>query len=284
MAGLGIYHYGARFYSPKLGRFLSADTIVPGAANPQAYNRYSYANNSPIMYIDPTGHTSACVGANVDPDCNGGVDKWVIPAGPAYWRVNTQLRFGITLSDDGGKAWNEVNAKLAYDSLVNINNSLNSNIKSVVGGGTWTLREHTSVEGSQYYAETSGTNIVFETIGAAAIYQMNIYHEFGHVLDNSPGLVDVFSIAVGDNFVDDDGYLDTAAFINKRVNDPNHGTAQAVQHRYSIFTNLKEGRQEHWADIFANYVAGNINTSSPFGPGMEMYNFVHDVLTVQLGP
>ncbi|HXQ38714.1 MAG TPA: RHS repeat-associated core domain-containing protein, partial [Anaerolineales bacterium] len=23
MAGLGIYHYGARFYSPKLGRFLS---------------------------------------------------------------------------------------------------------------------------------------------------------------------------------------------------------------------------------------------------------------------
>jgi len=29
MAGLGIYHYGARFYSPKLGRFLSADTVVP---------------------------------------------------------------------------------------------------------------------------------------------------------------------------------------------------------------------------------------------------------------
>ena len=28
---LGIYHYRARFYSPKLGRFLSADTIVPGS-------------------------------------------------------------------------------------------------------------------------------------------------------------------------------------------------------------------------------------------------------------
>ena len=35
MAGLGIYHYGARFYSPKLGRFLSADSIVPNPANPQ---------------------------------------------------------------------------------------------------------------------------------------------------------------------------------------------------------------------------------------------------------
>jgi len=56
MAGLGIYHYGARFYSPKLGRFLSADTIVPGAGNPQAYNRYSYVLNNPLMYIDPSGH------------------------------------------------------------------------------------------------------------------------------------------------------------------------------------------------------------------------------------
>jgi len=28
LAGLDIYHYGARFYSPKLGRFLSADTTT----------------------------------------------------------------------------------------------------------------------------------------------------------------------------------------------------------------------------------------------------------------
>jgi RHS repeat-associated protein len=57
MAGLGIYHYGARFYSPKLGRFLSPDTIVPGYTNPQAYNRYSYVLNNPLRYIDPSGHS-----------------------------------------------------------------------------------------------------------------------------------------------------------------------------------------------------------------------------------
>jgi RHS repeat-associated protein len=56
MAGLGIYHYGARFYSPRTGRFLSADTIVPGAANPQAFNRYSYVLGNPLRYTDPTGH------------------------------------------------------------------------------------------------------------------------------------------------------------------------------------------------------------------------------------
>src|SRR5688572_32073589 len=56
MAGLGIYHYGARFYSPKLGRFLSPDTIVPGYTNPQAYNRYSYVLGNPLKYTDPSGH------------------------------------------------------------------------------------------------------------------------------------------------------------------------------------------------------------------------------------
>jgi len=56
ITGLGIYHYGARFYSPKLGRFLSADTIVPNPANPQAFNRYAYVLNNPTRYVDPTGH------------------------------------------------------------------------------------------------------------------------------------------------------------------------------------------------------------------------------------
>jgi len=59
VTGLGIYHYGSRFYSPKLGRFLSADTIVPGAANPQNFNRYSYVRNNPVRYTDPTGHAVA---------------------------------------------------------------------------------------------------------------------------------------------------------------------------------------------------------------------------------
>ena len=60
ITGLDIYHYNARFYSPKLGRFLSADTIVPGYTNPQNLNRYSYVRNDPIKYIDPSGHGVDC--------------------------------------------------------------------------------------------------------------------------------------------------------------------------------------------------------------------------------
>ena len=56
----GIYSYGARFYSPRLGRFLSADTVVPAWTDPQSLNRYSYTLNNPLKYIDPTGHTVLC--------------------------------------------------------------------------------------------------------------------------------------------------------------------------------------------------------------------------------
>jgi RHS repeat-associated protein len=55
-----IYYYGARLYSPKLGRFLSADTIVPEPGNPQALNRYSYVYNNPVNKVDPTGHRTEC--------------------------------------------------------------------------------------------------------------------------------------------------------------------------------------------------------------------------------
>jgi RHS repeat-associated protein len=55
-AGIGLMHYGARFYSPRLGRFVSADTIVPNPMSPQNFNRYSYASNNPLGYRDPTGH------------------------------------------------------------------------------------------------------------------------------------------------------------------------------------------------------------------------------------
>ena len=41
IAGLGIYHYQSRFYSPKLGRFLSADSLVPNPFNPQEYTQCS---------------------------------------------------------------------------------------------------------------------------------------------------------------------------------------------------------------------------------------------------
>jgi len=62
----GLYYYGARYYDDSIGRFISADTIIPNPANPQAYNRYSYVLNNPLKYIDPSGHVVAINGIDVN--------------------------------------------------------------------------------------------------------------------------------------------------------------------------------------------------------------------------
>ena len=51
----GLYFYGARYYDPEIGRFITADTIVQAPYDPQSLNRYAYARNNPIKYVDPNG-------------------------------------------------------------------------------------------------------------------------------------------------------------------------------------------------------------------------------------
>ena len=40
----------------EIGHFIQADTIIPGAGNPLAFNRYAYVTYNPIRYTDPSGH------------------------------------------------------------------------------------------------------------------------------------------------------------------------------------------------------------------------------------
>ncbi len=60
LANTGLLDYNARMYSSELGRFIQPDSIVPGAGNPQAWNRFSYTLNNPVNYVDPSGHDVDC--------------------------------------------------------------------------------------------------------------------------------------------------------------------------------------------------------------------------------
>ncbi len=52
----GLYFYNTRYYDSELGRFVSPDTVIPDASNPQAWNKYTYVLNDPLKYTDPTVH------------------------------------------------------------------------------------------------------------------------------------------------------------------------------------------------------------------------------------
>ena len=61
----GLYNYNARLYDPVVGKFVSPDTFIPQPDLPQAFNRFAYCVNNPIIYSDPSGHVFGAIVAAV---------------------------------------------------------------------------------------------------------------------------------------------------------------------------------------------------------------------------
>ncbi|WP_233134489.1 RHS repeat-associated core domain-containing protein, partial [Geobacillus sp. 46C-IIa] len=52
----GLYYLIARYYRPEQGVFLSLDPDPSDADDILTQNGYTYANNNPVMLVDPDGH------------------------------------------------------------------------------------------------------------------------------------------------------------------------------------------------------------------------------------
>lgn len=87
----GLYFYNARYYDPVLGRFISADTIIPNPLNPQALNRYSYVTNNPLNYNDPYGYLRIRISAH-----------YIIGGHISYDTSNGNFRGGVGVGLGGG--------------------------------------------------------------------------------------------------------------------------------------------------------------------------------------
>ena len=74
-AGIGLYFFNARWYDPALSRFASADSIIPGAGQVQAWDRYAAMGNNPVKYIDPTGHARVCADGDEGGGCGHGANE-----------------------------------------------------------------------------------------------------------------------------------------------------------------------------------------------------------------
>ncbi len=74
----GLYYYGARYYEPEIGRFISADSIVQDYTDPQTLNRYSYCRNNPVILTDPSGNffVEMLIGAVIGALMSGVQSDW----------------------------------------------------------------------------------------------------------------------------------------------------------------------------------------------------------------
>lgn len=57
-AEIGTIYLRARYYDPTIGRFISRDSFAGENEVPLSLNLYTYCNNNPIVYLDPSGHVA----------------------------------------------------------------------------------------------------------------------------------------------------------------------------------------------------------------------------------
>ena len=99
--GFGLLDYNARYYSPTLGRFLSADSLIPQPGNVLAWDRYGYSNNNPLKYTDPDGHCPLLVTALVGALVGFSVDI-LFQAVPQYLNGTSPLELKINWAEAAG--------------------------------------------------------------------------------------------------------------------------------------------------------------------------------------
>lgn len=52
-----LFYFRARYYDPAVGRFISPDTqLASQVYQVDAFNRFAFAVNNPVTFVDPTGH------------------------------------------------------------------------------------------------------------------------------------------------------------------------------------------------------------------------------------
>jgi hypothetical protein len=119
MGDFGLMFYNARWYDPALGRFVQADTVIPGGL--QGLDRYAYVTNNPLKYVDPSGHCPVGIPAE---DCQGDSPSSMADNTIELTETDTELLIilivgestsgWVPLDVDYQKAWALLN-KISYD-------------------------------------------------------------------------------------------------------------------------------------------------------------------------
>jgi len=73
-ADSGLVYMQARYYDPEVGRFLSTDPASGAAGSVLAFSRFTYANNNPVMNVDPDGRQT--VPGSIDWQAEGMMQSW----------------------------------------------------------------------------------------------------------------------------------------------------------------------------------------------------------------
>lgn len=267
---LGLIYMNARFFVLSLGRFATADSIVPSPANPQSHNRYTYVLGNPLRLVDPSGH---CAGTEGDPD-----SLWYDAECWSY--LENEFCQDVDCGTEGwkrwitpGSAWSKGELEIIHESLLTAKNALQS-----VGIQDW-QSQMTDFKFSKQVVPDAIPNARFERSGNGSSYQITIFgnlfsesaisvvfvilHEIGHAIDHRIS---------GDALFDDPSASVMGRSFLLGAQAGNFSAGGTCFRDYSC-GDIREG----WADAFAMF---SLQTSGAYLSNWNMEWLVNDDLYV----
>jgi len=103
LGSFGILNMNGRIFDPNTATFFSPDPFVVDPSSTQAFNRYSYCLNNPLMYTDPTGEfflSAILFGAAINWVSSG---FFTNSNGKLDWKANWNMK-GLKAAAVGGLA------------------------------------------------------------------------------------------------------------------------------------------------------------------------------------
>jgi RHS repeat-associated protein len=170
----GLIHMNGRIYDPVLGMFLSPDNYVQAPDFTQSLNRYAYAYNNPLLYIDPDGEFPwvFAIGFVIGAYAGGSIanNDWTPWNGGWEWDGDTffAMAFGGLVGGFGGQWLFGTNGVLAGGTSLNASICIGSQSIGAVGAN---------------FSIGAGTGITLEGIGYATAAGGGLYLT-GNALNN----------------------------------------------------------------------------------------------------
>jgi RHS repeat-associated protein len=226
---IGLIYMQARWYLPGVGRFASADVLVPDPTNPQQFNRYSYVLNNALRYTDPSGRYC------YDPSAGAEL-------------------MGTCINEDG-TTYSLLGPSQPLTPLINF---------TAVNGYAWTAAEMAAVEaGAQQVAralwEASGRQLASPRSAFLEVYGGSVtFHKTGQSCTAATGATSCLAqvqtsrmVHVYTNIYDSNG--------NSRIPGPNTSDRWAVHELGHAFESRVNGRIGTWGHVRSQLPDNTLN-------------------------
>ena len=157
-----LYYLNARYYDSKIARFMTEDTYRGEYNDPLSLNLYTYCNNEPIMYWDPTGHWQAG---------DENLPKW----------AQDEIKHQTNIYDDAKSQHDLESAKIAHDIADAIRDACSKEAQSSSSSSSGNKSKEKDTDKDRDKSGNSGnkSNAALDQI-ADTVQGMNIMQKYGY--------------------------------------------------------------------------------------------------------